>query len=214
MKRIAIAGLPENTGNYSDAFTRLGAVCVSSPDPDALSSCAALILPGGGDIDPVLLNEENQGSRKTDPILDRQQLAVLDRFVHDGKPVLGICKGMQLINLYFGGTLIQDLPTNAFHQYIGRDQIHGTSVRPGTLLFRLYGKNFPVNSAHHQGIGIPGGSVSIIQHAPDSVAEGIVHDFLPVIGVQWHPERMCFTHRRPDTPDGSLLLSAFLSMCG
>ena len=76
----------------------------------------------------------------------------------------------------------------------------------------LYGSDFPVNSAHHQGIGYPGRDLFIIQYAPDDVPEAIIHKTLPILGVQWHPERMCFEHRRTDTPDGSLLLTYFLSL--
>ncbi len=127
-------------------------------------------------------------------------------------PVLGICKGMQLINVCLGGGIIQDLPTAGQHEYIGKDQIHPTYTQKGSFLHTLYGESFPVNSAHHQGIAEPGEDLLVIQQAFDGVAEAIVHTRLPVLGVQWHPERMCLAHRRADTPDGSLLLTHFLSL--
>ena len=58
----------------------------------------------------------------------------------------------------------------------------------------------------------PAEGLIVIQHAPDGVAEAIVHTSLPILGIQWHPERMCFARKRPDTPDGSLLLARFLSL--
>lgn len=212
MKKIAVAGLPGNTDNYHNALTQLGASCTTLTDVTQSGSFDALLLPGGGDIDPVLFGETDHGSRVIDPLLDRQQLAMLDAFVRSGRPVLGICKGMQVINIFFGGGIIQDLPTNTLHQYTGKDQVHPSHALPGTFLSRLYGRNFSVNSAHHQGIGSPGKGLSVIQYAPDNVTEAIVHGFLPILGVQWHPERMCFSHRRDDTPDGSLLLAYFLSL--
>ena len=159
-----------------------------------------------------VIHQENQGARAMDPELDRLQLFLLRSFLRKNLPVLGICKGMQLINVCLGGGIIQDLPTAGRHAYIGKDQIHPTYTEKGSLLHTLYGENFPVNSAHHQGIAEPGEGLIVIQHAPDGVAEAIVHTSLPILGIQWHPERMCFAHKRPDTPDGSLLLARFLSL--
>ena len=165
MKKIAIAGISGNTDNYRNALSQLGAVCTTLTDVSSSSQFDALLLPGGGDIDPVLFGETDHGSRSIDPVLDRQQLSMLDAFVSAGKPILGICKGMQVINIYFGGRIIQDLPTNTLHQYTDRDQVHPSHALPGTVLQKLYGSDFPVNSAHHQGIGSPGRDLFIIQYA-------------------------------------------------
>ena len=228
--RLLIAGPSGQVQNYLSAFSALGSICRALPDalpkrlpidpseplsaflPDPAASFDALILPGGGDIDPALFHQENQGSRAIDPGLDRLQLFLLRSFLEKKLPVLGICKGMQLINVCLGGSIIQDLPTAGQHAYIGKDQVHPTYTEKGSLLHTLYGENFPVNSAHHQGIAEPGEGLIVIQHAPDGVAEAIVHTSLPILGIQWHPERMCFARKRPDTPDGSLLLSRFLSL--
>lgn len=227
---LLIAGPSGQVQNYLSAFSALGSICRALPDalpkrlpidpseplsaflPDPAASFDALILPGGGDIDPILFHQENQGARAMDPELDRLQLFLLRSFLRKNLPVLGICKGMQLINVCLGGGIIQDLPTAGRHAYIGKDQIHPTYTEKGSLLHTLYGENFPVNSAHHQGIAEPGEGLIVIQHAPDGVAEAIVHTSLPILGIQWHPERMCFAHKRPDTPDGSLLLARFLSL--
>lgn len=228
--RLLIAGPSGQVQNYLSAFSALGSICRALPDalpkrlpidpseplsaflPDPAASFDALILPGGGDIDPVLFHQENQGSHAMEPELDRLQLFLLRSFLRKNLPVLGICKGMQLINVCLGGSIIQDLPTAGQHAYIGKDQVHPTYTEKGSLLHTLYGENFPVNSAHHQGIAEPGEGLIVIQRAFDGVAESIVHSHLPVLGVQWHPERMCFARKRPDTPDGSLLLSRFLSL--
>ena len=210
-KRIFIAQTPDKAHNYQNALTQLGAGCLFLTDREP-EDADALVLPGGGDIDPALFGETNHGSRIIEPVLDRRQLALLDQYAKRGLPVLGICKGMQLINIYFGGGIIQDLPTHALHEYRLQDQVHASQAEPGSILHSLYGPSFSVNSAHHQGIGRPGAGLRIIQRAPDGVAEAIVHTRLPILGVQWHPERMCFERKRTDTPDGSLLLSYFLSL--
>lgn len=210
MKKILIAGYPELTGNYEQALGSLGACPFTSLHVPDTGQYDGLILPGGGDIDPRLFGQLNNGSRSIDPTLDRLQLAILRAFILDKKPVLGICKGMQLLNVYFGGDIVQHLPSYEKHQYNGQDQVHETTALKGSFLYHLYGHHFHVNSAHHQGVASPGRGIHYIQHCSDGVVEGLVHAYLPVFGVQWHPERMCFHKKRKDTVDGSLLLDTFL----
>lgn len=212
MKKILIAGNPENVPNYINAMKALGAFTKESLDPADADYFDALLLPGGGDMEPSLYGETNQGSAGIDLELDRQQLKLMDIFVRSGRPVLAICRGHQLANVYFGGTLIQDLPTADVHRHIGHDQAHLSHAVSGSILAQIYGTDFPVNSAHHQGIKDLGKGLSVIQTSHDGVIEAIVHESLPVLGLQWHPERMCFDKRREDTVDGSLILAHFLSM--
>lgn len=212
MKKILIAGENSKTRNYEMAMKRLGiAACTSLHVPDTCSF-DGLILPGGSDIDPKLFAQLNAGTRCFDPVLDRLQLAVLEAFIMDRKPVLGICKGMQLINIFFGGSMIQHLETASRHEYIEKDQIHETAAGKGSFLEKLYGEEFAVNSAHHQGVGRPGRGIEYVQFATDGVVEGLRHSYLPVIGVQWHPERLCFEHKRRDAVDGAVLLTDFAQM--
>lgn len=209
---ILIAGKKEHITNYESALSHLGATydCdLTSP----LTDYDGLLLPGGDDIHPSFWNETINGSRDINKELDEQQLHILDFFVKKQMPVLGICKGMQLINVYFGGSIYQHLSNASAHKYIGYDQVHATYTLSDNLLFSLYGYHFNVNSAHHQGIHVLGTDLYTLQCAEDGVIEAIAHFSLPILGVQWHPERMCFSHCRPDTVDGSLLLQHFLTLC-
>lgn len=212
MKKVLIAGEPDKTKNYENAMHCLGVAAETSLHVPNTFSYSGLILPGGGDIDPRLFGQLPKGTRFFDPVFDRLQLAILKAFILDKKPVLGICKGMQLINIYFGGDMIQHLKTASTHEYIGRDQAHESITKRGSFLEKLYGERFTVNSAHHQGVDSRGQGIEYVQFAMDGVVEGLCHNYLPVIGVQWHPERLCFEHRRNDAVDGSVLLRYFVEL--
>lgn len=211
MQRILVAGERGKTANYEYALKMLGAEAVTALHVPDITGYGGLILPGGGDIDPKLFGQFPKGTRYFDPELDRVQLAILKAFILDRKPVLGICKGMQLINIHFGGDMIQHLPDSDIHEYKEADQVHETVSVGGSFLDYLYGSGFAVNSAHHQAVDMPGQGIAYVQYA-GNVPEALCHRYLPVIGVQWHPERMCFRHKREDTVDGSMLLKYFLNL--
>lgn len=213
MKKILIAGYAENCNNYVKAITLLGAVPVVSLDESASDEFDGLILPGGGDIHPDFFGEEDMGSMEIDRPLDEKQFALLHKFVVSKKPVLGICKGLQVINVFFGGKVIQDLPTAHLHKSTGFDAIHMAKALPDSYIAKLYGTEFVTNSCHHQGNGLLGENLTAVMFTEDNVIEALCHDSLPIIGVQWHPERMCFDNKREDTVDGSILLQYFLDLC-
>lgn len=226
-KKILIAGFLEQTRNYCAAFSLLGAdtsvLCGTGrelpllladgrlPDP---ADFDGLVLPGGGDISPFFYHMENTGARNIDSLLDSVQFSLFQAFMAAGKPVLGICKGLQLINVAFGGTLIQELGPEslAIHAWEDADKIHITKAAHGTFPAQLYGSFPRVNSAHHQAVGVFGEGLRAAQYGPDFVVEALYHERLPVLGVQWHPERMCFSHAREDVEDGSKLLKYYLRM--
>lgn len=206
--RVAVVGRNRAITNYTTILGHMGVSASAVLDADSLSAYDALVLPGGGDITPAFFGQHNRGSKNIDTELDIIQLQALDQFVQRKRPVLGICKGMQLINVFFGGTIIQDIKESARHAWNQTDQIHPTTALANSYLAHIYGEHFWVNSAHHQAIGTPGHSLHIIQTAMDHIPEGIAHDFLPILGVQWHPERI-----PADLLDGRLLFSYFLSLC-
>ncbi len=216
--KIIIAGRPEDTENYQKALTALDVDWTCSLTLDEIDSYDGVLMPGGGDVDPSFLNEENKGSKNIDIALDMAQFAILSEFVNAGKPVLGICRGHQLINVYFSGGLHQDLGEagNATHQWAEEtgDKVHQTTAVAGTFIAALYGTEpFATNSAHHQAVSTLGRGLAVAQWSADGVNEAIYHESLPIYGVQWHPERMCFEKARPDTVDGSKVIAFFLKEC-
>lgn len=201
---IFILGQEDRWGSYKRAVEAAGGRAVFSSVPDEALACGGLLLTGGGDLEPWRYGQANTASRGLEPERDAAELALLERFTAAGKPVLGICRGLQTINVFFGGTLIQDLPGHSAVE--GRDRLHTVRTVPGAL-FELFGGETVVNSAHHQAAGELGRGLRAVQWAPDGVVEAVEHRGLPVLGVQWHPERM------DSGGPGSRLFSAFLELC-
>ena len=201
--------------NYADVLSALGALPVGvGADVDA-EGFDGLLLPGGGDIAPSRYGQADAGCLYVDPALDDMQFAALGAFVKAGRPVLGICRGHQLVNVYFGGTLIQHLAQAAAHSRGGgsEDRVHATTAVPGSVLCGLYGEAFRVNSSHHQGVDRLGEGLAVTQYSADGVVEALEHERLPILCMQWHPERMCLAHARSDTVDGSAVVGYFLELC-
>lgn len=209
--KVGIVGRKKDTGNYEAFLDRHRVPHLTSLSISDLSTCQNLIFPGGGDITPAFFGERDRGSRCVDTELDILQLQALEYGIQRRIPILGICKGMQIINVGLGGGIIQDLPTADCHRYLDADQYHEVRNLPESFLHRLYGESMTVNSAHHQGLGRLGKGLQVVSRCPaDSCIEGICHKSLPVIGVQWHPERL--NPARTEIK-GALLLSYFLSGC-
>ena len=215
--RVLIASAPSE--NYAAAVRLAGMEPLDSSeaDPEQIEACAALILPGGGDVDPELYGQENTACRGVDRAADLENLALIRQFMNAGKPILGICKGHQLLNVACGGTLIQDIPEEPRHGFDRKskkmggsgDRMHMVAAAPGSWLAELYGRSFPVNSCHHQAVGRLAEGFQVIAYSDDGVIEAMIHREKPVFSLQWHPERMCGEHRREDTVDG---LPVFLQL--
>lgn len=207
--KIGIVGRVKDTYSYEKYLYNLKIPYITSLSMGELGTCDGLIFPGGGDITPQLFQQSNQGSQNIDTELDLLQLRVFDLAFRSALPILGICKGMQLINIGLGGTLTQHLSTAPIHTSPSRDLYHPTYVAEGSFLQQLYDTEIVVNSRHHQAVNRLGQELIPIQWCPkDSCIEALMHTSLPILGVQWHPERL-----QPDetTISGVPLFQHFLS---
>lgn len=208
--RIAIVGKETETKNYVEYVKGLNLTPCATLNLRELADCDALLLPGGGDITPAFFGEKNRGSKNINTELDILQLQALELAMGKKLPVLGICKGLQIINVGLGGSIIQDMPTADFHKYTDGDQYHSTTILKDSWLYGLYGSGCIVNSAHHQSIGRLGKGLKAVQFCPkDGCIEGVAHNTLPILGVQWHPERI---DEQRAMLSGQKVLSYFVSL--
>ncbi len=174
----------------------------------AFASMAGLVLSGGADVDPARYGQPNRGSTSMEPDRDALEADAWAAAERRDLPVLGVCRGFQAINVFMGGTLIQDIPGHAGPGWgTGPALTHPLRVVPGTRLARLLfptnvrGGVLTVNSYHHQGVGPSQLAAGLIADAWASSALGdLVEGFETrsgrfVVGVQCHPER---TESTPD----------------
>lgn len=189
--------------NYLAALARAGAEIVDTP-----ARAELLLLPGGGDIAPWRYGRPEVGASDIDPTRDERELALLREFVQSGRPVLGICRGLQLVNVFFGGTLHRHIDGHS--QCEGRDRLHPVFAEGGTLR-ALYGARFTVNSAHHQAVEWLGDGLRVLARAEDGTIEALAHEDLPILAVQWHPERLHGEVSVPKIADGAAIFALF---CG
>ena len=176
--------------NYRAALAAVGLETEVSTDTAVTRRCEGLLLPGGGDIFGGL---------------DRRETAVINAFVARRRPVLGICRGMQALNVYWGGTL-RDI---SGHQLPRGDMVHPT--RAEGIMAQLLGEHPAVTSCHHQAADRLAEPLRPVQWAEDGVTEAVVHQELPVLGVQWHPERQSYALCREDAPDAREIFRYFVT---
>jgi putative glutamine amidotransferase len=184
---------------------------------DCLSSFDGFVFTGGQDLDPALYGQEKLPECGYQAELrDSQEIYMLRRLLELNKPVLGICRGIQAINVAYGGTLYQDIPTQAPSNVVHRQEMpyevphHQVELLENTLLRRIVGhQHISVNSMHHQAVLEPAPGFIVSAVAPDGLIEAIeCPEKRFLLGVQWHPEHMWQNYA-----SGKKIWQAFVDAC-
>ena len=186
--------------NYSLSVNRAGAMALILPPDDVLAESPdevldmldGLILAGGSDIDPAAYGAQTHPETGTTwPERDRFELGLGTRALERDMPVLGVCRGMEMLNVIRGGTLNQHLDDLSLHRHTpGAFSDHGVRLEPGSLAARVVGaERTEVKSAHHQGLDELGDGVVASGWADDGLIEAVeLPDRSFAVGVLWHPE--------------------------
>jgi putative glutamine amidotransferase len=211
---------------YVRAIRRAGGLPVVIPvgtPPEELprlrDSLAGILLSGGGDIDPRRYSgQPHPRIHEVEEARDELEIELVRLAVATGWPFLGICRGIQVINVALGGSLYThldgQLPGALRHDLypnLPRDLIaHPVSIQSGSLLARIVaGNELEVNSLHHQGIEKPGSGLEVLATAPDGLVEAVqLKDHPFGLGVQWHPEWL------PGSPAHQAIFTAFVEAAG
>lgn len=212
---------PEPTvaqSKYMESLARAGAgmrwVELSDPEQavqDALT-CAGLLLPGGGDMDPKFYGQARiPACGEPNLLRDAAEPLLLRAFLAADKPVLGICRGIQVMNAVLGGDLYQDIKPFEHLPHNGHwAKVHTVTVRRGTLLSRILGQDTVlVNSQHHQAVDRVAPGFTLAALSEDGIVEAIEKpDAGFCLGVQWHPEWLSDAD-----PAMQSLFDAFVNAC-
>lgn len=207
---IIVCGLHDNRQFVTNAYIQsvryagglpflIPLVKSSAAINDYLSLCDGFLFCGGADITPLLFGQEPvNGIGETNIRLDLFQIRLMRKILETSKPVLAICRGIQILNVACGGTIYQDLSLksgdllNHMQTSVSRNEIsHKVTVKPGTLLHQITGSILYTNSFHHQALDKLGAGLITSAKTSDSTIEAIEMPSHPfVVGVQWHPEAM------------------------
>lgn len=188
---------------YTSAVARAGGIPIPGPEDCAeeiAQMCDGLLLSGGPDIHPSHYGQQSwKEPWPFDYPRDAYELELFQAFKKAGKPILGICRGEQVINVALGGTLIQDLPSMTGFVHQGYN--HPCKAEPGSLLAEMYGTDFWINSWHHQAVDKPAPGLKVTARSLEGQVEAYEHETLPIWGVQFHPEELSGPNHKGSTPD-------------
>lgn len=160
---------------------------------EEVTACDAVCVSGGGDIDPVSYGEHSEAAlMEVDADRDISEMAAIEAAAHAGLPLLGICRGIQVLAVASGGSLVQDLPAAGFENHWQEDRqyeaVHPIEAEAGSAAAQVLAGAAEVNSIHHQAVATFGPDLVATAWAPDGVVEAV--EGPGVLGVQWHPERL------------------------
>lgn len=221
---IAKNGTPQWALNrdYSEMVTRAGGLPIIVANINVINDYVkiadGLLLSGGNDISTHLYGQEKLFNNIfIDKARDNLEWKLLEAFLPTKKPIFGICRGLQILNAYFGGTLYQDIPSQIGGEH-SKGVNHDITIKRDSILGNLFGESMLVNSYHHQGIDtLAKGFIPTAwsQAGEQQLIEAFEHESLPIWAVQWHPERMGGSFiRNPKNGINSLpMFEFFINQC-
>ena len=202
---------------YGEAICRAGGLPLVTGGVGAgelAQLCDGLLLSGGIDLHPRYYGEEMLNDTVTVcPERDAFEWALLQAFLRQGKPVFGICRGCQLINVALGGTLYQDLAEQLGVEHRDGALRHEVTAEENGVLRRLFGARFLTNSTHHQSVRRAAQGLRVTARSDDGVVEALEHETLPILATQFHPERLTGALREEGVPDFAPLFEHFVGLC-
>lgn len=199
-----IAGTPETLhhlegdwfyADYARGVLEAGGLPVFLPldaDPALfIERLDGILLTGGADIAPGMYGAEAETDEfPPEPIRDDHESRLYAAACERELPTLGICRGLQMINVAHGGTLHQDVPAHAAFELPPATLLHSVEFTPGSALATIYGGSLDTNSLHHQTVDQVAAGLRVTASSEDGTIEGLEHETLPVVAVQWHPEML------------------------
>ncbi len=191
--------------DYAESIVKAGGIPLIIPvlsDREVIKSqlelVDGLLMSGGADINPRYYNQDFlEGMKLVSPERDRHEWIILEEFLPTNKPILGVCRGMQMINIFNGGTLHQDIKNMTentlkhIQDYLPELEVHKVNIKKNSVLNNLFGEELVTNSFHHQALDKIGEGLKVVATTKDGIVEAIESKedrFL--LGVQWHPEMM------------------------
>ena len=202
---------------YTDAVHAAGGVPLPACGvcaEEMAQLCDGLLLSGGVDLDPALYGEVPiNDTVQVIPQRDAFELALFRAFWERGKPILGICRGCQLINVALGGTLYQDLVEQKGLHHSDPELRHEVRTEENCVLRELFGEAFCTNSTHHQSVKDAAPGLRITARSADGVVEAFEHESGLLLATQFHPERLIGALWDPRTPDFAPLFGRFIKLC-
>jgi putative glutamine amidotransferase len=194
VRSIAELELDVHFVTYSHEIIRAGGIPIQLPmelaPADAIAVIDALLISGGADVEPSRYGVDAAPETSYETQRDDTEFALLTAAELAGIPVLGICRGCQVINVHKGGTLNQHVPSHARWNDDPTECVDTITTVPGTLGHRLYGDGLAVNSLHHQTVAEVGSGLIVAGRAGDGTVELLEGADTPVLALQWHPEMM------------------------
>jgi len=175
--------------------------------------CDGMIFTGGPDVPPELYAEKKLNETvRCDPIRDVYDKRLFDAFLKTGKPIFGICRGSQQINVFLGGTLFQDLVEQCGWIHYSPQIRHFITASEESILHRFFGERFKVNSFHHQAIKDLAPCLKATAYSVEGIIEAYEHKTLPIFATQFHPEMMATEYCDGTTADFQPIFNYFVTL--